>query len=63
MLPATELHGTIKAKLSRAYFTFVKLPLILLLIVLGFALEFMVELPFIALLFLGYRADTGINRR
>ncbi len=56
-------YASLKARLSAVYFTVIKLPLILFAIVFGFILEFMVELPFIALLLLDYRSDIGKNHR
>ena len=46
----------IRERLSKAYFLAVKLPLILFAIVAGFVFEFIVELPFMMLVFLDYRS-------
>jgi hypothetical protein len=43
-------------RISRLYFTVVKLPLMLLAIVAGFIFEFLLELPFIFLIIMGYRS-------
>lgn len=50
---------TVRRKFSRAYFTIVKLPLMLLAIVAGFVFEFLLELPFMFLIVLGYRSRMG----
>jgi hypothetical protein len=47
----------IRERLSKVYFLAVKLPLILFAIVAGFIFEFIVELPFMMLVFLDYRSN------
>ena len=48
-----------RQRFSRVYFTVVKLPLMLMAIVAGFMFEFLLELPFIFLIVLGYRSRMG----
>jgi hypothetical protein len=50
------VYGILKTRVSKVYFTLVKLPLMLFAIVAGFIFEFILELPFIFLIFLGYRS-------
>ena len=50
------LYVTAKDRISKVYFTLIKLPLMLFAIVAGFVFEFILELPFILLIFLGYRS-------
>ncbi len=50
------VYDILKARFSKVYFTLVKLPLMLLAIVAGFVFEFILELPFILLIFLDYRS-------
>ncbi len=50
------VYDILKARFSKVYFTFVKLPLMLFAIVAGFIFEFILELPFILLIFLDYRS-------
>jgi len=57
------LPPEVREKFSRAYFTVFKLPLILFAIVAGFIFEFMVELPFMMLVFLDYRSQQKSGRR
>jgi hypothetical protein len=42
----SDVAARFRAMAGRAYFVFIKLPLILLLIVLGFIFEFIIQLPF-----------------
>lgn len=51
------LSPEVRERISKVYFITIKLPLILLLIVVGFIFEFVVELPFMMLVFLGYRSQ------
>ena len=51
-----EFIENARRRFSRIYFTVVKLPLMLLAIVAGFVFEFLLELPFIFLILLGYRS-------
>lgn len=55
--------GKIKEGLAPVYYTVVKLPLMLFTIVFGFLLEFLVELPFIALVLLDYRSNIKKSHR
>lgn len=50
------VYGVLKTRVSKVYFTLVKLPLMLFAIVAGFIFEFILELPFIFLIFMGYRS-------
>jgi len=50
------VYGILKTRVSKVYFTLVKLPLMLFAIVAGFIFEFILELPFIFLIFLDYRS-------
>jgi hypothetical protein len=51
------LPPEISRRVLKVYFIVIKLPLILFAIVAGFIFEFIVELPFIILIFLDYRAS------
>ncbi|MFO7558486.1 MAG: hypothetical protein R6X10_06615 [Desulfobacterales bacterium] len=51
------LSPEIREKISKVYFITIKLPLILFVIVAGFIFEFVVELPFMMLVFLDYRSQ------
>lgn len=55
--------GKIKEELMPIYYVVVKLPLILFTIVFGFLLEFLVELPLIALVLLDYRSNIKKSHR
>ena len=50
------LFRMLKERAAKVYFTLVKLPLMLFAIVAGFIFEFILELPFIVLIFMGYRS-------
>jgi hypothetical protein len=50
------IYDILNARFSKVYFTLVKLPLMLFAIVAGFIFEFILELPFILLIFLDYRS-------
>jgi len=50
------LPPEIRKRILKVYFIVIKLPLILFAIVAGFIFEFIVELPFIILIFLDYRS-------
>ena len=50
------VYDILKTRFSKVYFTLVKLPLMLSAIVAGFIFEFILELPFILLIFLDYRS-------
>ncbi|MBW1899049.1 MAG: hypothetical protein JRI61_08320 [Deltaproteobacteria bacterium] len=50
------LPPEIRKRVLKVYFIVIKLPLILFAIVAGFIFEFIIELPFIALIFLDYRS-------
>ena len=50
------LYAIAKDRISKVYFTLVKLPLMLFAIVAGFVFEFILELPFILLILVGYRS-------
>jgi len=54
---STFLPSEIRERLAKVYFIVIKLPLILFAIVAGFIFEFMVELPFMMLVFLDYRSQ------
>jgi hypothetical protein len=54
--PIKRLYTGLKEKVARIYFTLVKLPLMLFAIVAGFIFEFILVLPFILLIFFGYRS-------
>jgi len=49
------IFSMLKERVAKVYFTLVKLPLMLFAIVAGFIFEFILELPFIVLIFMGYR--------
>lgn len=51
------LPAEIRKRASNIYFIVIKLPLILFAIVAGFIFEFIVELPFMALILLDYRSQ------
>jgi len=50
------LPPEIRVRILKVYFITIKLPLILFAIVAGFIFEFIVELPFMMLVFLDYRS-------
>jgi len=50
------LPPAIRKRILKVYFIVIKLPLILFAIVAGFIFEFIVELPFMLLIFLDYRS-------
>ncbi len=51
------LSPEIRERISKVIFMVIKLPLILFAIVAGFIFEFVVELPFMILVFLDYRSQ------
>lgn len=51
------LSPEIRERISKVIFIVIKLPLILFAIVAGFIFEFIVELPFMVLVFLDYRSQ------